>query len=145
MAKGEREPLKVKLARTLDDNLHTQQWHNIIDYVIVSMILLSTLEIFLSTFTLGEPLQTVLRWIDYVTLIFFTVEVSLRIWVAPAINPKFAGFMGRIRYCFTFYGFIDWISTYPFFLQWFVPLPYYALKALRTARVIRLFRIITVR
>ena len=141
MAKGEREPLKVKLARTLDDNLHTQQWHNIIDYVIVSMILLSTLEIFLSTFTLGEPLQTVLRWIDYVTLIFFTVEVSLRIWVAPVINPKFAGFSGRIRYCFTFYGFIDWISTYPFFLQWFVPLPYYALKALRTARVIRLFRI----
>jgi voltage-gated potassium channel len=49
--------------------------------------------------------------------------------------------MGRLRYCFTFYGFIDVISTYPFLVQYFIPLPLNALKVLRTARIIRVFRI----
>ena len=135
------ESLKVKLARALDDNLHTRQWHNVVDWLIIAMILISTTEIFLSTFDVAPGLRVVLRWIDIITLIFFTVEVSLRIWVAPVVNPKYKGLMGRLRYCFSFYGFIDVISTFPFYLQWIFPLPVMAFKALRTARVVRTLRI----
>lgn len=132
---------KQELARALDDNLHTRQWHNIVDWLIIAMILLSTAEIFLSTFNLDPGLRRVLKWVDIATLIFFTVEVSLRIWVAPEINPAWKGWRGRMRYCFSFYGFIDILSTFPFYLQWLFPLPAMAFKALRTARVIRTFRI----
>ncbi|MDE5836288.1 MAG: ion transporter [Paramuribaculum sp.] len=135
------EPLKVKLARALDDNMHTRQWHNIVDWLIIAMILLSTAEIFLSTFNIDPSLRRVLFWIDIGTLIFFTIEVCLRIWVAPVINPKFHGWKGRLRYCFTFYGAIDILSTFPFYLQWIFPLPVMAFKALRTARVVRTVRI----
>lgn len=135
------EPLKMKLARALDDNLHTRQWHNIVDWLIVAMILISTTEIFLSTFDLDPGLRRVLWWVDMVTLIFFTIEVALRIWVAPLINPKFKGLKGRLRYCFTFYGAIDVLSTFPFYLQWIFPLPVAAFKMLRTARVVRTMRI----
>ena len=132
---------KYELARALDDNLHTRQWHNIVDWLIIAMILISTTEIFLSTFDLNPGLRRFLFWVDIVTLVFFTVEVCLRIWVAPLINPKWKGWKGRLRYCFSFYGFIDVVSTFPFYLQWIFPLPVMAFKALRTARVVRTLRI----
>ena len=46
------ESFKINLARALDENLHTRQWHNIVDWLIIAMILISTTEIFLSTFDL---------------------------------------------------------------------------------------------
>lgn len=133
--------LREKFARALDDNLHTRQWHNLIDWLIVFMILLSTAEIFMSTFDVSPAFRCVLLWIDIATLVFFTIEVSLRIWVAPDINPRYKGFKGRLRYCTSFYGVIDLLSTVPFYLQWLMPLPVAAFKLLRTARVVRIFRI----
>ena len=132
---------KEELARALDDDLHTRQWHNLVDWLIIAMILLSTAEIFLSTFDLDPRLRRVLLWVDIGTLVFFTIEVSLRIWVAPLINPKWSGWRGRLRYCFSFYGMVDVLSTFPFYLQWIFPLPVLAFKALRTARVVRTLRI----
>jgi len=129
------------IANALDDNLHTRQWHNIVDWLIIVMILVSTAEIYLSTFPLNPQLHRLLHWVDCFTLVFFTIEVSLRIWVAPLIDSRWKGWKGRLRYCFTFYGFIDILSTYPFYLQWLFPMPVVAFKALRTARVIRTLRI----
>lgn len=135
------QQFKLNLARIFDDNMHTRQWHNIVDWLIIFMILLSTGEIFLSTFDLDPGLRRILWWVEIITLVFFTIEVSLRIWVAPLVNPKYKGWKGRMRYCFTFYGAIDILSTFPFFLQWIFPLPVMAFKTLRTARVIRTLRI----
>ncbi len=133
--------IKGHLAAVFDDNLHTRKWHNVVDYIIIAVILISTLEIFLSTFDLSPELRHVLRWVDVATLIFFTIEVTLRIWVAPEINPKFDGWKGRLKYCFTFNGFVDVVSTYPYYLQWLIPFPIAWLKILRVSRVMRLFRI----
>ncbi len=130
-----------KLGLVFDDNLGTRQWYNIADWVIVFMILLSSVEIFVATLPVGIEMQRVLNVINEITLWFFIVEVTLRIWAAPEKSPKYKGFMGRIRYCFTFYGFIDFISTYPFLIQYFVPLSISGLKVLRTARIVRVFRI----
>lgn len=133
--------LKEDLAAVFDDNLHTKKWHNIVDWFIIALILISTLEIFLSTFNIDPKLRRVLFWVDIGILIFFTIEVTLRIWVAPLVNPKFSGWKGRLRYCFTFHGFVDIISTYPFYLQWLIPFPITWLRTFRMARTVRLFRV----
>ncbi len=130
-----------QLGLVFDDNLGTRQWYNIADWVIVFMILLSSVEIFFATLPVGPRVMKVLDIINEVTLWFFIVEVSLRIWAAPEQSSRFRGFKGRMRYCFTFYGFIDFISTYPFLVQYFFPLSLSALRILRTARIIRVFRI----
>lgn len=132
---------KLGLAQVFDDDLHTRRWHNVVDYLIIGMILLSSLEIFMSTFDVDPAFRRVLLWIDIFTLVFFTVEVSLRIWVAPLVDPRFSGWRGRLRYCFTFHGFIDVVSTYPFYLQWLIPFPVGWLKVLRMSRTVRLFRV----
>ena len=132
---------KCELNNVFDDNLHTKQWHNIVDYVIIGFIVLSTVEVFLTTFdSINEKYENILRIIDWVTQIFFTVEVTLRIWNADMIDPKYKGFWGRVRYCFSFYGLIDFLSTYPFYMSFFMPIPYMALKVLRVARLFRIFR-----
>lgn len=135
------EKFKRDLAVVFDDNLHTKKWHNIVDYIIIALIIISTAEIFISTFDINPGLRQVLEWTDITILIIFTVEVSLRIWVAPLLNPRYKGWKGRIRYCSTFNGFIDAVSTYPFYLQAFVPFPITWLATFRAFRVVRLFRV----
>ena len=135
------EKFRQELNRVFDDNLHTKQWHNYMDYAIIGLILLSTVEVFLSTYDgIVEKYGKWLHFVDYFTTIFFTIEVSLRIWCADLLDEKYKGFWGRVRYCFSFYGLIDILSTYPFYLSFFVKVPYMALKALRIARLLRIFR-----
>ena len=132
---------KQELNRVFDDNLHTKQWHNYVDYAIIGLIIISTLEVFASTFP-GAELRFggLLKFIDIFTTIVFTIEVTLRIWNADMLDPKYKGFWGRVRYCFSFYGLIDILSTYPFYVSFLFPLPYTALKVLRVARLFRVFR-----
>ena len=135
------EKFKKNLACVFDDNLHTKVWHNVVDWTIIALILISSLEIFLSTFEgISERFGGVLKFIDIFTTVIFTIEVSLRIWVADLLNPKYSGFKGRIRYCLSFYGLIDCLSTYPFYLSFFMKIPVAALKILRVARLFRIFR-----
>ncbi|MBQ3579606.1 MAG: ion transporter [Bacteroidales bacterium] len=132
---------KQGLARVFDDNLRTKQWQNAADWVIIGLIIVSTIEVFLSTFdSVAERYSTWLNAVDLFTTIFFTIEVSLRIWCADMIDPKYKGFWGRVRYCFSFYGLIDVLSTYSFYIALLFPIPYTVLKALRIARLMRVFR-----
>ena len=134
---------KLELARVFDDNLRTKQWHNYVDYAIIGLIIISTLEVFASTYdSIVERFGGILHIIDYTTTFIFTIEIILRIWCADLISDKYKGFCGRLRYCCTFYGIIDIISTFPFYLSFFVRIPYVALKALRIARLLRVFRYI---
>lgn len=135
------ENFKKQLARVFDSNLRTRQWENYVDYAIIGLILISTVEVFLSTYDgIVEEYGKLLHIVDYFTTICFTVEVLLRIWVADQIAPEYKGFWGRIRYCFSFYGLIDILSTFPFYVNLFVEIPYMALKILRIARLLRVFR-----
>lgn len=132
---------KKKLARVFDDNLRTSVWHNVLDWIIIGFIVLSSLEVFLSTFkNIAERYGAVLHFIDILTTVVFTVEVTLRIWTADLIDPKYKGFWGRVRYCLSFYGLIDFLSTYTFYLGLIIPIPATAVKVLRVARLLRVFR-----
>jgi len=123
-----------------DSDLRTKQWENYADYAIIGLIIISTVSIFISTFDVSPVCQRVLHIIDLVTVVIFTIEVTLRIWAADELDPKYKGFWGRVRYCCSFYGLIDILSTYTFYVSLFLPLPYNTLKALRVARLLRVFR-----
>lgn len=135
-----REEFKRRLARVFDSDLRTKQWANYADYAIIGLIIISTVSIFISTFDVSPVCQRILHIIDLVTVVIFTIEVTLRIWAADELDPKYKGFWGRVRYCCSFYGLIDILSTYTFYVSLFLPLPYNILKALRVARLLRVFR-----
>ncbi len=134
------EKFKKQLARVFDNDLRTKQWENYVDYTIIGLIVISTMSVFISTFNVSPLCERVLQIIDIVTVITFTIEVSLRIWAADELEPKYKGFWGRVRYCCSFYGLIDIISTYTFYVSLYLPLPYAILKSLRVLRLLRVFR-----
>ena len=131
---------KKKLARVFDNDLKTRQWSNLLDYTIIGLIILSTLAVFISTFNVSPAVEKLLHIVDMVTVVAFTIEVTLRIWVADEIDARYKGFWGRVKYCFTFYGLVDVLSTYSFYVALFFPLPYSILKSLRVLRLLRVFR-----
>ena len=45
-----KEEFKRKLARVFDSDLHTTQWDNLVDYLIIALIIISTIAVFISTF-----------------------------------------------------------------------------------------------
>lgn len=135
--------IKTKIYHIFDENSKTKVLENVADYLIIGCILLSALNVFLSTHKeIEHQYGTLLHAIDLFTTIFFTIEIAARIWVADLINPKYSGFKGRLRYCFSLYGFIDIISTFPYYLHFIFPLPYTALKMFRIVRLLRVFRYI---
>ena len=89
--------LKKKLVRVFDNDLKTEQWGNILDYTIIGLIVLSTLGVFVSTFNVSPTCELVLHIIDIVTVITFTIEVTLRIWVADEMDARYKGFWGRVK------------------------------------------------
>ena len=131
---------KKQLARVFDSDLRTRQWENYVDYAIIGLIILSTASVFLSTFEITPQCERILHIIDLITVIIFTIEVSLRIWSADELDEKYKGFWGRVKYCCSFYGLIDILSTYTFYISLFIPLPYAMLKSLRVLRLLRVFR-----
>ena len=137
---GKVKEFKNGLARVFDSDLRTKQWENIVDYVIIGLIIISTLSVFISTFEVSPLCERILHIIDTITVITFTIEVSLRIWAADEMDEKYKGFWGRIKYCFSFYGLVDILSTYTFYIAVVVPLPYSMLKSLRVLRLLRVFR-----
>lgn len=135
------QDFKKKLSLLFDDNTNTVVWKNYVDYTIWAIILISTVAIFLSTYDgVAEKYGTLLNVIDIITTILFTIEVSLRIWTIDILEPKYSGFWGRVKYCLSFYGLIDFVSTYSYYINFFIPLPLMALKAIRVARLLRIFR-----
>ena len=134
------EKFKQQLANVFDSDLRTKQWENYVDYTIIGLIIISTLSVFISTLNISIQCERVLHIIDIITVVAFTVEVSLRIWVADELDPKYKGLWGRLRYCCSFYGLIDILSTYTFYITFFLPLPYAILKSLRVLRLLRVFR-----
>lgn len=135
--------LKQRLRLVFDDDLDTElpKWRNSVDYIIVGLIILSAAEVFLSTFdSIAEQYRHILHFIDWFTVTFFTIEISLRIWSADALDERYRGLWGRVRYCCSFYGIVDLVSVVPFYINLFLPTPYSALKILRVLRLLRLFR-----
>lgn len=136
---------KEKLALVFDDDLSSRPlgWKNYLDFVIIGMIVLSTVAVFLETLPLSEGFRQGLRVFDWIVQIFFTVEVSLRIWAADLIDDKYSGFSGRVRYCLSFYGLVDFLATYPVWLGIAFPalIPVMVIQLFRVLRVARLFRV----
>lgn len=138
-----KQTIRAILARAFEDNLLEAGRERYIVYCSQGFLALSTLLVFLSTFdSITHRYEETFYILDWVITLFFTVEVMLRIWTAGDLHPDYRGWKGRVRYCFSFYGLIDIISTYSFYLTFFVQVSFTYLRILRVVRVIRIFRYI---
>jgi len=90
-----------------------------------------------------EPNETWFHNFDIFSVIIFTVEYLLRLYVAPE-DPEFADKKNpRLAYIFSPFAVIDFLAVGPFYLQFLgIPLDLRALRFLRLLRILKLFRVI---
>lgn len=116
--------MKEKLRIIIEDN--TSPKGKIFDYFIQILILLSLIAFTIETLP-NNSIYTidVLNAFELICVIIFTIEYLLRIFVSK--KP--------FTYIFSFYGVIDLLAIFPFYLR-----GAYDLRALRAFRIFRIFR-----
>jgi voltage-gated potassium channel len=116
--------MKEKLRIIIEDN--TSQKGKIFDYFIQVLIFLSLAAFTVETLP-NNSVDTVniLNNFELICVIIFSVEYILRIFVSK--NP--------LKYIFSFYGIIDFLAIFPFYLR-----GTFDLRALRAFRIFRIFR-----
>lgn len=105
-------------------NNNTTPKGKLFDYSVQVLILISLIGYALETLPdLSSTQRLVLKWIEYVSVILFSIEYVLRVYVAK--KP--------FKYIFSFYGVIDLLAILPFYVG--------SAAHLRTLRAFRIFRI----
>jgi len=80
--------------------------------------------------------------IEIVSIIVFTLEYALRIWVAAEHTPylQMTAARARLRYILSTDGLIDLVSILPFWLAFVVPFEFRVILLLRVVRFLKLAR-----
>ncbi len=87
-------------------------------YTVLFFILISIGAVIASSFKEAEHYKSFLFGIIYFSAVVFTIEYILRIIAAPAFHPDSKAYKARLRYIFSFYGFVDFIAMLPFVLAY---------------------------
>jgi voltage-gated potassium channel len=115
---------QIKDIVEINDNKRSRYF----SFFIQALILLSIITFSLETIPDLKPqTRTILQSIELLSVIVFTAEYILRIYVADN-KPKFI---------FSFFGIIDFLAILPFYLSFGVDL-----RSLRALRFLRLFRVL---
>jgi voltage-gated potassium channel len=114
------------LKSTVEDP--TSQYGRVFALTIQWLIVISILSFATDTLPKkSEALAASLRWIECTTVMIFTVEYLLRLYVADK----------RFKFVFSFFGLIDLFAILPFYLSLGIDL-----RSLRAFRFLRLIRIL---
>ena len=119
--------MKKKIREIVEDT--TTKKGKYFDYFIQLIILLSLISFSLETLpNISEDLRLILEKFELVSIIIFSVEYLLRVFVSK--KP--------FKYIFSFYGVIDILAILPFYLNRFLDL-----RFLRAFRIFRALKLIT--
>jgi voltage-gated potassium channel len=115
---------EATLKRIVEQN--DTRWGRVFDLVIVSLIFVSLAAFSIETLPdLSAQTKRVLGTIEVVTVVVFTVEYLLRVFVAD----------NKRRFVFSFFGLVDLFAILPFYIA-----AGFDLRMIRALRVLRLFR-----
>jgi voltage-gated potassium channel len=133
----------MKIKNTVYDILANNEKKGFIyvidDYFISGLILLNIIAIVLETYDpLFKQYFNYFHAFDIFSVVVFTIEYILRIWISDLVFPDLKPWRARSKYIFSFLGTADLLAILPFYLPFIVKLD---LRVLRIVRLFRLFRI----
>lgn len=135
------EKIKLAVYNLIRDDDENNLASNIFDGFIIFLIIINIILVIAETFNLPKAAVEVIDILETITVIIFTVEYLLRIWVSEYIYPKKTKLFARLRYILTFMALIDLFSILPFYLPFVFPFDMRVLRALRIIRLLRIFKV----
>ena len=89
-----------------------------------------------------EPNKHWFHWFDVFSVVVFSLEYLVRLYLAPE-DPEFCERKSpRLRYIVSPFAIIDFLAVAPFFLQAVMPVDLRFLRSLRLLRILKLFRVL---
>lgn len=138
MKKAKQEIFKIISIGNKDDELS-----RFFDIFIVVCIFLNLAALIMGTYEELDPIKPVINVVECVTIVIFTIEYLLRIITADLLFPEKSKFKAILAFVFSFYGIIDFLSFFPYYLPFVFPIGAVAFRFFRVIRIFRLFRVNT--
>jgi len=121
---------------------HDSFWSKSFDLLIVTIILLNVLALIMETVpSYRDSYSIQFDHIEFYSVIIFTVEYFLRIWVITDDIRYAHPLFGRLKYMVSFSGLIDLFAFLPFYFAGTKLIDGRFLKIVRVFRVIRIFKL----
>jgi voltage-gated potassium channel len=130
--------IKKNIAGLLQKGANGSRWYLAFDYFIVVLILLNVLAVFVESFPQSMQYSTFLRKFELFSVIIFTIEYAMRLYVADLTHPKKTKYLSYLAFIFSPLALIDLVSILPFYL------PLVFAVDLRFLRIFRFFRFLRI-
>ncbi|GCD79989.1 ion transporter [Schleiferia thermophila] len=138
------QKLKERCAYLLEPGTAESGWAKAID-VFITLIIIVNLTVLIIDSVPDIPLYYRQNFylLEVFTVLFFTIEYVLRIWIAPVTEVYSRFKRPRVGFVLSFYGIVDLLAILPFYLNFMFGLNYYYLMVFRLFRIFKLFRYFT--
>jgi voltage-gated potassium channel len=134
--------IKTKIFQLVEKGSHGRRMNRIFDYFIMTLILLSVIVIILESIPeINLEHNKTLRVFNIFSIIIFTIEYLLRLYVSDLTHPSNNRIKSALRFIFSAHGLIDLLAIIPFYLPMLIKMD---LRFLRILRLIRFLRILKV-
>ncbi len=131
--------MKNRVYQIIEKNDSKDILNRIFNYGILTLIVLTIISVVLESFQeFAIKYNNEFEYFEVISVMVFTVEYFLRIWIADIRYSNYNKLKAKIFYVFTFMAMIDLLSILPFYLPMVLP---FDLRVLRMFRLTRLFRI----
>ena len=141
MPRDRASELRRRLYRVLEQGPVGDRASIVVDRALVALILINLVAVALESVpAIGARYALGFAAIELFSLIVFTVEYGLRLWVAVEHGPHrhLAAARARLKYAFSPAGLVDLIAVLPFWLALVLPDD---LRLLLVFRIVRFFKI----
>jgi len=131
-----------RLYEILEDDEVRDLTSCVLNIGILTLIVLNVLAVMLETVeSIGSQYKTELRIFEIFSVMVFTVEYLLRLWVCT-LRPGYAAPVGgRVRYALRPMALVDLVAILPFYLPMVFVFDLRFVRALRLFRLLRLFKV----
>ncbi len=128
------QKIKRRIYEILDKARPGDIASHIFDLSMMTLIITNILAIFIETFDISPYFKRLMDNFETFSVIVFTVEYVLRLWVAPYQYQDIQPWRARIKYFFTFMAIVDLLAILPYYM------PFWRLDDLRILRVFWLIK-----
>lgn len=132
--------IKKKISDLLGNNLDVTGANNL-ERFIMGLIVLNVVSVIIEPSFKSSDVLHFFRILETVSVVIFTIEYLLRVWVSDLHKPNLKSWKARILFMASAMAIIDLLAILPFYLPFIVSVD---LRVLRILRLLRLTRILKI-
>jgi len=130
----------MRIALVIDNDNHQNKASRIFELFIITLVSLNAIELILESFkSLREQFGSFFYYFELVSVIIFTIEYLLRIWIADLSHPTGSYPKSLLKFLGSWSGLIDLMAVLPFYLPLVMDLRF--VRILRIMRLLRLLKL----